>query len=165
MRIQTEYMSFKYCSTISSSYDFQPHQLCFQTKCCFSQSVLERFKVLPGLPSPLADLSSVLPDMLSALRIMLSVFPNMSSVLPGVARIVVSTPRSGKELREFSQVHRGVFNCIPITPSALLYQATVIPVTLKVSRNSLRWSVSLQNIAHLSLHSTYPLKVLEASSD
>jgi hypothetical protein len=79
-------------------------------------------KVLPGLLSPLADLSSVLPDMLSALRIMLSVFPNMSSVLPGVVRIVDSTPRCGKELRKFSLAHRGVFNRIPITPSALLYQ-------------------------------------------
>ena len=62
MRIQTEY----------SSYDFQAHQQRSQRRCCFSQTALLLFKVVP--------------DMLPAL-------PGLSPVLAGASRLVVGAPR------------------------------------------------------------------------
>jgi len=71
MRIQTEYMSFKICWMISSCYDFQEHQQRSQRRCCFSQTALLWFEVLP-------DLSPALPGLLLA--------------LPGTPRLVVGAP-------------------------------------------------------------------------
>ena len=61
MRIQTEY----------SSYDFQAHQQRCQRRCCFSQTALLRFEVLP-------DMSPALPG--------------LSRALPGAPRLVVDAP-------------------------------------------------------------------------
>jgi len=61
MRIQTEYMSFNNHWTISSSYDFQSHQQHSQRRCCFSQTALLWFEVLPDVSLTLAGLSSALP--------------------------------------------------------------------------------------------------------
>jgi len=47
-------MSFKNRWTIRSSYDFQEHQQCFQRRCCFSQTALLWFEVLPDLSPVLA---------------------------------------------------------------------------------------------------------------
>jgi len=54
-------MSFKNCWTISSTYDFQAHQQCPQRRCCFSQTALQWFEVLPGFLSALPVLSPALP--------------------------------------------------------------------------------------------------------
>ena len=62
MRIQTEY----------SSYDFQAHQQRSQRRCCFSQTALLWFEVLP-------DMSPALPD--------------SSPALPGGLKLVVGAPR------------------------------------------------------------------------
>jgi hypothetical protein len=42
-------MGFKNCWTIGSSYDFQWHLQCCQRICCFSQTALLWFEVLPDL--------------------------------------------------------------------------------------------------------------------
>ena len=70
MRIQTDYMSFKNCLTISSSYDFQAHQQRSQ-RCCFSQTALLWFEVL-------SDISPALPG--------------LSQALPGVPWLVIGAP-------------------------------------------------------------------------
>jgi len=54
-------MSFKNCWTISSSYDFQAHQQRSQRRCCFSQTALLWFEVLPDLSPALPVLSLALP--------------------------------------------------------------------------------------------------------
>jgi len=69
MRIQTEY----------SSYDFQAHQQRSQRRCCFSQTALLWFEVLP-------DMSLALPGLSLAL-------PGLSLALPGAPRLVVGAPR------------------------------------------------------------------------
>ena len=61
MRIQTEYMSFKTCWTISSSYDFQAHLQHSQRRWCFSQTAIQWFEVLPGMSPALPGLSPALP--------------------------------------------------------------------------------------------------------
>ena len=61
MRIQTEYMSFKNCWMISSSYDFQAHQQCSQRRWCFSQTAVLWFEVLPDMSPALPDLPWALP--------------------------------------------------------------------------------------------------------
>jgi len=60
MRIQTEYMSIKNYSTISSSDDFQGHQHCSRRKCCFSQIALLWLEALPDLWSALKDAARIL---------------------------------------------------------------------------------------------------------
>ena len=65
-------MSFKNCWMISSSYDFQAHQQCSQSRCCFSQTALLWFEVLPALSPAL---------------------PGLSPALLGAPRVVVSAPR------------------------------------------------------------------------
>jgi len=62
MRIPTEYMSFKNCWTISSSYHFQAHLQLSQRRWCFSQTALQWFDVLPGLSLALPGLWSALPE-------------------------------------------------------------------------------------------------------
>jgi len=64
MRIQTEYMSFNNRWTISSSYDFQAHLQRSQRWCCFCQTALLSFEVLP----------------------------DQSLALPGARRLVVGAP-------------------------------------------------------------------------
>jgi len=54
IRIQTEYMSFKNRSTISSCNDFQEHKQHFQKKCYFSQTALLWFEVLQHLSPALS---------------------------------------------------------------------------------------------------------------
>jgi len=75
MRIQTEYMGFKNCWTISSSYDFQAHQQRSQRRCCFSQTALLWFQVLAGF----------------------------SPALPGAPRLVVGAPRLVTGAPSYSQ--------------------------------------------------------------
>jgi len=75
MKIQTEYIGFKNCWTISSSYDFQLHQHHSQTR-GFPQTALLRFEVLLDMSPALSGLLSVLSDMLPAL-------PGFSPALPG----------------------------------------------------------------------------------
>jgi len=79
MRIQTEYMSFRNCWTISSSYDFQAHHQPSQRGCCFSQTPLLWFKVLPDMSPALSGLWLALPEL----------WPG----LPGAPRLVIGTPR------------------------------------------------------------------------
>jgi len=71
-------MSFKYRWTISSSYDFQAHLHRSQRRCCFSQTALLWFEVLP-------DLSPAHPGLLP-------VYPGLSPVLLGSPRLVVGAP-------------------------------------------------------------------------
>jgi len=61
MGIPTEYMSINNCWTISSSYDFQVRQQSSQRQCCFSQTALLWFEVLPAMLSALPGFSPVLP--------------------------------------------------------------------------------------------------------
>jgi len=77
MRIQTEYMRFKNCWMISSSYDLQAYQWSSQMRCCFSHTALQWFVVLPGL----------------------------SLALPGAPRLVVSSNRLVAGVPRCSQVH------------------------------------------------------------
>jgi len=67
MRIQTEYTSFESCWMISSSYDFQAHQQCSLRRCCFFQTALQWFELLPDLSPALQGLWSALPVLLPAL--------------------------------------------------------------------------------------------------
>jgi len=92
--MQTEYMSFKNCWTISSSYDFQAHcnvpkdvsfpRLLYRDSRCF-QSCRWRTQVLPGVSSALPDLSSELPDWVLALPDLSSALPDLSSMLPDLS--------------------------------------------------------------------------------
>jgi hypothetical protein len=68
-------MSFKNRWTISSSYDFQAHLQHSQRRCCYSQTALLWFKVLPDLSPALSGLSPTRPG--------------LSLVLPGAPRLVV----------------------------------------------------------------------------
>jgi len=54
MTIQTKYMSFKNCCTISSSYDFKVHQQHSQKTCCYFQAALLLFEVLRNLSPALS---------------------------------------------------------------------------------------------------------------
>jgi hypothetical protein len=71
-------MSFKNCWMISSSYNFQVHQQRSQRRCCFSQTAILWFEVLP-------DMSPALPG--------------FSPALPGAPRLV-SGPPSYSECRQ-----------------------------------------------------------------
>jgi len=54
-------MSFKNRWTIGSSYDLEPHQQHSQRRCCFSQTALLWFEVLPDLSPALPGFSPALP--------------------------------------------------------------------------------------------------------
>jgi len=122
---------------ISSSYDFQVHQQCSQRRCCFSQTALLWFEVLPAL----------------------------APVLPAAPRHVVGAPRRSQVHAKFSLALWGVPKPITITPMVLLYQSSEIPVTVKAGWNFLLGSDTLLKLTHLSLHSTSSQTLLEASSD
>jgi len=72
-------MSFKNHWMISSSYNFQAHLQHSQRRCCFSQTALQWFEVLP-------DLSPATPDLSPAL-------PGLSPALPGAPKLVIGAPR------------------------------------------------------------------------
>jgi len=67
MRIQTEYRSFENCWRVSSSYYIQAHQHHSQWRCCFLQTALLWFSVLPDLSPVLSGLSPKLPSLSPAL--------------------------------------------------------------------------------------------------
>ena len=92
MRIQTEYMSFKNCWTISSSYNFQVHPRRSQRR-CFSQTADLWFNVLP-------DLS--LPGMTSALADFSSALPDLSLVLPGAPKVLSGALRCSQTYHNHS---------------------------------------------------------------
>jgi len=80
--------------------------------------------------------------------------------------------RRSQTCRRRSQVHpkfspalRGVLKLITITPMALLYQSSEIPVTPKAGRNALLRSDTLLKLTRLSLLSASSQTLLEASSD
>jgi len=70
-------MSFKHHWTISSSYDVEMHWQRSKTRCCFSQTALLWFNMLPG----------------------------MSLVLPGAPRLIISAPRIVTNAPRSSQVY------------------------------------------------------------
>ena len=151
-------MSFKNRWSISTSYDFQAHLQCSQRWCCFSQTALQWFKVLPGLSSALQDLSSALPGapglVIGATRLVTS-----------APRFVAGAPRCSQVHRKFSPAHRGVLKLITITPMVLLYLSSEIPVTPKAGHNALLRSDTPLKLTHLSLHSTSSQTLLETYSD
>jgi len=123
----------------------------YQRRCCFSQTALLRFEVLP--------------DLLPAL-------PCLAPALPGAPRLVVGAHRNVASAARCSQMHpdfppalRGVLNPTTISPMVLLYQSSDIPVTLKAGQNALLGSDTLLKLTHLSLHSTSSQTLLESSSD
>jgi len=85
MRIQTEYISFKNHWIISSSYDFQAYHQHSKRRCCFSQTAILWFEVLPGFSPTLPRLLSVLPGSLQ-------VPSGLSSILPHVHKLFTITP-------------------------------------------------------------------------
>jgi len=100
MRLQTEYMSIKNCCMISSSDDFQAHQQHPQRRCCFSQTALLWFEVLPDLSLPLPGLSLAHPGLSpphpGVSPVYLGLLPahqGLSLAHPGAPRLLVGTPR------------------------------------------------------------------------
>jgi len=83
----------------------------------------------------------------------------------GAPRLVSSSPWYSQVLPKFSPALRGVLKFITITPMALLYLSSEIPVTLKAGRYALLGSDTLLKSTHLSLHSTSSQTLLEASRD
>jgi len=148
MRIQTVYMTFKNCWTISSSYNFQLHQLCSPRRCCFSQTAVMWVEVLPELLLALPDISLALPGLVSA--------------LPDLLLVHRDAPRC---TRKFSLALQGVSKPITITPMVLLKQSSEIPADLKGVRNALPVCDTLVKLMHLSLHYTSSHTLLESSSD
>ena len=141
------------------------HQQHSQRRCCFSQTALLLFEVLPDLLPAHRGLSSAHPD-LSPAR------PDMMQELPGAPRRVVGALRCIAGAPTCSQVHpkffpalRGVPKPITITPMVLLYQSPEIPVIQMAGRNALLWSDTLLKLTHLSLHSRSFQTLLESSSD
>jgi len=144
MRIQTEYMSFKNHWTISSSNDIQVHQQRSRRRCCFSQTAIQRFPVLPGSMRAL---------------------PGAPSVVTCARRLVTGAHRFSQVYPKFSPALRGVLEHITMAPMILLFQSSEIPVTPNASLNALLGSHTLLKLTHLSLHSTFSQTLLEASSD
>jgi len=83
MRIQTEYMSLKYCWMISSSYDFQGHQQCSERR-FISPAALQWFEMIPAM----------LPALRSAHRL-----------ADGASRLVVGTPRCSPGCQQITSIH------------------------------------------------------------
>jgi len=81
---------------ISSSYEFQAHQQHSQRRCCFSQTALLWFEVLPDMSLALSGLSLALPGLSPAL-------PGLSPALPGAPRLVVGV----------SSYSEGQQDCLP----------------------------------------------------
>ena len=126
-----------------------PRLLYCDSRC--SQTSRQHSQVLPGILSTPPYLSQVLPG---AVRLVV-----------GAPRLVSGTPRCSQVDPKFSPTLRGVPKPIIITPMALLYHSSEIPVTLKAGRNALLGSDTLLKLTHLSLHSTFSQTLLEASSD
>ena len=158
MRKQTEYMSFKNRSTISSSYDFQKYQQCSDRRSRFSQTGLQWFKMFLGLFQVLPGTSGLVVGtprhVVGTPRLVI-----------GAPRLVARVPRCYQVCPKFSPALWGVFKLITITPMVLLYQSSEIPVTLNAGWNAILGSDTLLKLTHLSLHSTSSQILLEASSN
>jgi len=116
-------MSFRNCWTISSSYHFQAHQHRSQRRCCFSQTALQWFEVLPGLSSThpglssaLRDLSLALPDLSSVLKDLSSALPGLLLALPGASRPVIGAPRCSPGCYQTSYGHLDLSPVLPGAP-------------------------------------------------
>jgi len=157
MRIQTVYMGFNNCWTISGRYDFQVHQQRSQWR-CISYTALQWFEVLPGLSLPLPG----------ALRVV-GAIPRCSRAC---CRLTQTSHRRSQTCCRRSQVHikfslalNGVLKRITMTPMILLHQSSEISVTPKAARNVLLWCNTLLKLMHLCLHSTSCQTLRESSSD
>jgi len=93
MMIRTEYMSFNNCWMISSSYDFQAHQQRSQRSCCFSQTALRWFEVVPDMSPALRGLSPVHPDLSPVHQDLSPAHPDMLPLLPGAPKVLSGAPR------------------------------------------------------------------------
>jgi hypothetical protein len=99
MRIQTEYMSLNNCWTRSSSNDFQAHQQSYLRRCCFSQTAILWFEVLPdmlpadpGLSPVHPGLSPVYPGLSLVRPVLWPALPGAPSLVVRASRVVVRTP-------------------------------------------------------------------------
>jgi len=169
MGIQTKYRSFNNRWTISSRYHFQVQQQCSQRRFQFSQTALQRFKVLPGLSLVIPGAPRLVVGtprlVVGAPRLVVGA----SRLVVGPPRLVVGPPRLVAGAPRCSQVHpkfspalRGVLKHITLTPMAVLYQSWEMPVTPKAGRNALIGSDFLLKLTHLSLHSTSSQTPLES---
>jgi len=91
--------------------------------------------------------------------------PRLVSSSPWCSQVLPGAPRCSQVLPKSSPALRGVLKFITITPMALLYLSSEIPVALKAGRNALLGSDTLLKSMHLSLHSTSSQTLLEASRD
>jgi hypothetical protein len=144
-----------------------------------SQACCQHSQVLPNLLFALQCTLLALPDLLSALQDLMSAHPDFLLVLQGAsglvigdARLVVPAPDLAAGVPRCSQVHpkfpsshRGVPKPFTITPMALLYLSSEIPVTPKAGHNAHLGSNTLLKLIHLSLHSTSSQTLLVTSSD
>jgi hypothetical protein len=83
----------------------------------------------------------------------------------GAPRLVTGAPRCSQVHLKFSPALRDVLKLITITPMALLYQSSEIPVTLKAGRNAILLYDTHLKLTYLSLHSTSSQTLLEASRE
>jgi hypothetical protein len=86
-------------------------------------------------------------------------------IVAGAPRHIGGAPRCSKVHSTLSPAPQRVLIPPTIAPRVLLYESSEIPVTLKASWNEHLGSDTLLKLTHLSLHSTSPKALLEASSD
>ena len=155
MRIQTECMCSKNCWTISCSYDFQAHQQRSQRRCCFSQTALLWFEVLP-------DMSLGLPGLLPGLPGLSQGLPGLSPGLSGLSPGLLGLSHGHSDLSPgLSDLSPGLLGMLP----GLSGMSPVLRVTLKACRIALRGFDTLLKLMHPRLQSTSSQILLEASSD
>jgi hypothetical protein len=104
-------MSFNNRWTISSSNDFQAHQQSSLRRCCFSQTAILWFEVLPDMLPAHPGLSPVHPCLSPAYPGLSLAHPVLSPALPGAPSLVVRAPRVVVHAPSYSE---GRQECPPI---------------------------------------------------